>query len=339
MSNQPERRLALRSSRPDSGRWLTVMVVFSHRTFRWSLTRRLMVWIVGLVAGFSALAMIGSGYGFWATKKIMSFSRLQRETRQQQEQLKSSLGQAQALEAEMEALRQQHAELMKLLDPKGPAPSIPPPGTPLPHGPSIRSSLSAFPSTTPSPAALPPGAQERIVRLQQELDQTTQQAERVRARMEPVLWAWSHTPSIPPTAGYLSSGFGVRISPFSKGMEVGDGLLGYHTGLDIANALDTPIQATADGVVEDAGWMEGYGNAVVIRHTPDIETLYGHMDRVQVKAGQKVNRGDILGYMGRTGNATGVHLHYEVRIDGRPVDPTPYLKLQRQWLNALGKPS
>jgi murein DD-endopeptidase MepM/ murein hydrolase activator NlpD len=63
------------------------------------------------------------------------------------------------------------------------------------------------------------------------------------------------------------------------------------------------------------------------------------MDHVEVRVGQKVNRGDILGVMGRSGNATGVHLHYEVRIDGKPVNPTPYLKLQRQWLSALGKQS
>ncbi len=337
MSTQPERRRALRSSRPDTGRWLTVMVVFSHRTFRWSLTRRLMLWMVGIVAGFSALAMIGSGYGFWATKKIMSFSRLQQDTRRQQEQLRSTLDQAQELQTEMEALRQQHTELLKLLDPKGPAPAIPPPGA-APASRRLPASHSG--QTAPvAPPALPPGTQQRISHLQQELDRTAQQADSVRSRMEPILWAWSHTPSIPPTAGYLSSGFGVRLSPFSKGNEVGDGLLGYHTGLDIANSLDTPIQATADGVVERAGWMDNYGNGVVIRHTPDIETLYAHMDKVAVKPGQQVNRGDILGYMGRTGDATGVHLHYEVRIAGRPVNPTPYLKLQRQWLSALGKQS
>jgi murein DD-endopeptidase MepM/ murein hydrolase activator NlpD len=306
------------------------MVVFSHRTFRWSLTRRLMLWMVGLVAGFSALAMIGSGYGLWATKKIMSFSRLQQETRRQQDQLRSSLDQAHDLETEMETLRKQHTELLKLLDPKGPAPAIPPPGSP--SGPAPHA--DAKPS-----AKLSPGTQQRISKLQEELDQTSQQIERVRARMEPVLWAWSRTPSIPPTAGYLSSGFGVRISPFSKSNEVGDGLLGYHTGLDISNSLDTPIQATADGTVEESGWLDRYGNGVVVRHTPELETLYAHMDRVAVKVGQQVSRGDILGYMGRTGNATGVHLHYEVRIAGHPVNPTPYLKLQRQWLNALGRKS
>lgn len=334
MSSQPERRRALRSSRPDTGRWLTVMVVFSHRTFRWSLTRRLMLWIVAIVAGFSALAMIGSGYGFWATKKLMSFSRLQQQTRQQQEQLRSTLDQAHQLEVEMDALRAQHAELLKLLDPNGPAPSIPPPGSPMPssgHGGGGHTPLSHQP--------LPPGTRARIARLQSELDRTTQQVDLVSSRMEPILWAWAHTPSIPPTAGYLSSGFGVRISPFARNRDAGDRILGFHTGIDIANSLDTPIQATADGVVEHAGPFDNYGNAVVIRHTPEIETLYAHMDKVAVTVGQHVSRGDIIGYMGQTGDATGVHLHYEVRIAGKPVNPTPYLKLQRQWLSGLSRAS
>ena len=298
------------------------MVVLSHRTFRWSLTRRTMVWVLGGVVGFWALAMIGSGYGLWATKKIMSFGRLQKETQEQQEQIRSTLDQAQALENEVSTLRKQHTELLKLLDPKATT------GSPLPTPP-------GQPDTTP----LPPGTQERLSRLRQDLDYTAKQAAVVKARMEPVIRAWTHTPSIPPTAGYLSSGFGVRVSPFSRSNETGDGLLGYHTGIDISNALDTPIQATADGQVVDAGWMDRYGWGVRIRHTQDQETLYAHLNRLDVKVGQKVSRGDILGTMGRSGNATGVHLHYEVRQGGKPINPQPYLRLQRQWLSALGRPS
>jgi murein DD-endopeptidase MepM/ murein hydrolase activator NlpD len=319
-----ESRRAVRFSRPDSQRWLTVMVVFSHRTFRWSLTRRTMLWILGGVMGFSTLAMIGSGYGFWATKKIMSFSHLQQETRNQQEQIQSSLEQAQTLETELATLRQQHTELLRLLDPKVPSGApVPPPAN----------------GASAPPQPIPPGTRDRISRLQQELDYTSKQAAVVRARMAPVLRAWSYTPSIPPTAGYLSSGFGIRLSPFSRGNESEDGLLGYHSGIDISNALDTPIQATADGEVVEAGWMDRYGNAIVIRHSEELETLYGHMDHLAVKSGQKVHRGDIIGYMGRTGHATGVHLHYEVRRNGKPENPQPFLRLQRQWIQALGKRS
>ncbi|HCZ33857.1 MAG TPA: hypothetical protein DHV93_10630 [Holophagaceae bacterium] len=325
-THEPERRRAVRSSRPDSVRWLTVMVVFSHRTIRWSLTRQTMLWVLGLVVGFSALAMIGSGYGFWATKKIMDFGRLQKETQEQQDQLRSSLDQAQALEAEVATLRLQHTELLKLLDPKGTSSEAP-----LPEPPGESSPTSTLP--------VPPGARERLSRLRQDLDYTAKQAAVVRARMEPVIRAWSHTPSIPPTAGYLSSGYGVRVSPFSRRNEAGEGLLGYHAGIDISNVIDTPIQATADGEVVEAGWMDRYGWGVRVRHTSEQETLYAHLNRVDVKAGQKVSRGAILGTMGRSGNATGVHLHYEVRLNGKPINPQPYLRLQRQWLRALGKPS
>jgi murein DD-endopeptidase MepM/ murein hydrolase activator NlpD len=301
-------------------RWLTVMVVFSHRTFRWSLTRRKMLWAIGLVLGFWALAMIGSGYGFWATKKIMSFGRLQKETQEQQDQLRSSLDQAQALENEVTALRKQHTELMRLLDPKAPA------GSALPA-----------PPGQPSSAPVPPGTQEKLSRLRQDLDYTAKQAAVVRARMEPVIHAWSHTPSIPPTAGYLSSGFGVRLSPFMRKNESDDGLLGYHSGIDISNTLDTPVQVTADGEVVEAGWMDRYGWGARVRHSAEQETLYAHLNHLNVVLGQRLSRGDILGTMGRSGNATGVHLHYEVRRNGQPVNPQPYLRLQRQWLQAIRK--
>ena len=298
------------------------MVVFSHRTFRWSLTRRTLLWILGGISGFSALAMIGSGYGFWATKKIMSFSHLQRETREQQEQIESSLDQAKTLETEVATLRQQQTELLKLLDPKAPK------GVPLP-----------LPPGGVSQTPLPPGTQDRISRLKQDLDYTSKQAAVIRARMDPVIRAWSYTPSIPPTAGYLSSGYGIRVSPFSRRNESDEGLLGYHSGIDISNVQDTPIQATANGEVIEAGWMDRYGWAVRIRHSEELETLYAHLNHLQVKVGQKVNRGDIIGNMGQSGHATGVHLHYEVRKNGKAQDPQPFLRLQRQWIRALGKRS
>jgi murein DD-endopeptidase MepM/ murein hydrolase activator NlpD len=288
------------------------MFVFAHRTFRWSLERRILVRIAGTVAGIWAVAMIGSAYGLWATKKLMSFTQLQRETYAQKEQLRDSLNQAQALDDEIQTLRKQMSELMKVLDPKNPVPALPPP----PGGPK-------------------PPPNHQVSALRDELERTSGQAKLLRARMMPIIDRWNHTPSIPPTAGYLSSGFGIRINPFSQTNEKGEGLLGYHSGLDICNAEGTPIQAPADGEVVEAGWMDRYGNGVVLSHSDRVETLYGHMSRVRVKTGQKVTRGDILGYMGRTGNATGVHLHYEVRLNGRPVNPQPYMRLQREWLKDL----
>lgn len=293
------------------------MVVFSHRTFRWSMARKTLIRVSGIILGIWTVAMIGSAYGFWATKKIMSFSHLQRETAEQERQLRESLNQAQGLDGEIMTLRKQVTDLLTLLNPKAPGPDLPP-----------------VPPKDGGPQPTPESA-KKVSKLKEELDRSGTQAKLIRARMEPLILRWNHTPSIPPTAGYLSSSFGIRISPFSRANEAGDGLLGYHSGFDITNAEGTPIQATADGEIESAGWMDRYGWGVIIRHSPELETLYAHMSHLDVKPGQKVLRGDILGAMGRSGNATGVHLHYEVRRNGRPVNPQPYLRLQREWLSSI----
>lgn len=316
MTQPPTQRRGLRLSRPDQEQFFTVMVVFSHRTFRWTMARKMLIRVSGIVLGIWALAMIGSAYGFWATKRIMSFSHLQQETAEQERQLRESLSQAQGLEGEITTLRRQVTDLLTLLNPKAPGSDLPP--------------------VPPQGGAPPPSPEDaKVSKLKLDLDRSSAQAKLIRARMEPLIHRWNHTPSIPPTAGYFSSGFGIRISPFSRANEAGDGLLGFHSGLDISNAEGTPIQATADGVVETAGWQEGYGWTVLVRHSNELETLYAHHSRLNVKAGQKVLRGDILGFMGRSGTATGVHLHYEVRRHGRPVNPAPYMRLQREWLSSF----
>jgi len=314
MARKPLTRRGVRLSRPDSERFFTVMLVFSNRTIRWSIARRTMLWGFGLVAAIWAVAMIGSFYGLWATKKIMSFTQLQKETYAQQHQVHESLDQAQALDGEVQKLRKQLEDLLKVLNMKNTGPVIPP-----------------LPAADPKPA----DTSKDLSRLQQDLEHTAAQTRLVKARLDPIVDRWNHTPSIPPTAGYLSSPFGIRLIPFARRNESDDGLLGFHSGIDITNAEGTPIQATADGEVEEAGWMERYGNGVVLSHGPGVETLYAHMSKVLVKEGQQVVRGDILGEMGRTGNATGPHLHYEVRLKGRPVNPMPYMRLQREWLSSL----
>jgi len=118
----------------------------------------------------------------------------------------------------------------------------------------------------------------------------------------------------------FTSGFGVRSDPFQ-------GRAALHPGIDLAGPVGTPIYATADGVVLRAGWNSGgYGNLVELDHGRGIATRYGHMSAVMVQAGQRVTRGQQIGRMGSTGRSTGSHLHYEVRIDGRAVNPVPFMK-------------
>ena len=118
----------------------------------------------------------------------------------------------------------------------------------------------------------------------------------------------------------FTSGFGTRSDPFHAGAA-------FHPGIDLAGSYGTPIYATADGTVIHAGWNSGgYGNLVEIDHGRGITTRYGHMSAILVHEGDHITRGEQVGRMGSTGRSTGNHLHYEVRIDGRAVNPIPFMK-------------
>jgi murein DD-endopeptidase MepM/ murein hydrolase activator NlpD len=118
----------------------------------------------------------------------------------------------------------------------------------------------------------------------------------------------------------FTSGFGVRSDPFR-------GRAAMHAGIDLAGAIGTPVYATADGVVGRSEWNSGgYGNLVEIDHGQGIQTRYGHLSQRIALPGQRIHRGDLIGLMGSTGRSTGSHLHYEVRIDGRAVNPVPFLQ-------------
>jgi murein DD-endopeptidase MepM/ murein hydrolase activator NlpD len=130
------------------------------------------------------------------------------------------------------------------------------------------------------------------------------------------------TPAIQPVANKdlsrVASGYGYRIDPVYKTTK-------FHAGLDFAAPQGTPIYATANGTIETAGNTgNGYGNHVVINHGYGYHTLYGHMFRVKVRAGERVKRGEIIGWVGSTGKSTGPHCHYEVRRNGETVDPVYY---------------
>lgn len=126
------------------------------------------------------------------------------------------------------------------------------------------------------------------------------------------------TPKGWPVPGYVSSRFGYRIHPLRKTRE-------FHTGLDIPAKPKTPVMVTADGIVSYAGWSGANGNLVVIEHGFGYTTSYAHNKKILVKVGQKLKRGDVVAYAGSTGNSTGPHVHYEVWIDRKPVNPETYL--------------
>lgn len=128
----------------------------------------------------------------------------------------------------------------------------------------------------------------------------------------------AYTPAIWPTRGWVTSRFGYRVSPFT-------GLREFHQGLDISTQMGTPIIAPADGVVARVGMQGGYGKMITIDHGYGCITRYGHISKAMVKAGARVKRGQTIAAVGTTGRSTGPHLHYEIHINGLPVNPKRYI--------------
>jgi murein DD-endopeptidase MepM/ murein hydrolase activator NlpD len=132
-----------------------------------------------------------------------------------------------------------------------------------------------------------------------------------RANSAPNLW---------PVEGQVTGSFGERIDPFN-----GEGA--FHSGVDIGSNFGHQVIAPADGVVTFADLMGGYGKAIMLDHGHGISTRYGHLSGYAITPGQRVHRGDVIGYVGASGRSTGPHLHYEVRINDTPVNPYKYLRL------------
>lgn len=157
---------------------------------------------------------------------------------------------------------------------------------------------------------------EALLRRAQLQDSTFAQMSR---KVSYIQTYWNQRPSIWPTKGRVTSPFGYRYHPI-------EGQTMFHEGLDIANVLLTPIYATADGVIRYVGPRDYYGNVVMINHDQiDLETIYAHLNKILVKSGQRVKRGDLIALMGNTGRSTGSHLHYEVRSDGRQINPQSFI--------------
>jgi septal ring factor EnvC (AmiA/AmiB activator) len=127
------------------------------------------------------------------------------------------------------------------------------------------------------------------------------------------------TPTLWPVIGHLTGTFGERMDPFS-----GEGA--FHTGVDISSQYGDGVRVTADGVVIEAGDHAGYGRLVVVDHGFGVTTYYGHLSSFNVLVGQQLRRGDTIGNVGVSGRSTGPHVHYEVRINGAPVNPMRYLR-------------
>jgi murein DD-endopeptidase MepM/ murein hydrolase activator NlpD len=186
--------------------------------------------------------------------------------------------------------------------------------------------LKDLPSEHPAGGApLPTALAGRSEIFSEESKAIGKRMENLDASFERLEQAWGErlkvlasTPSLSPVSGFFSDGYGWRRDPI-------DGSREFHKGVDIVAPTGTPVRAPADGLVTSAGRMAGYGAMVHLAHGYGMATRYGHMSRVIVKAGQRVKRGEVIGYVGSTGRSTGPHLHYEVFLAGAQVDPRKYL--------------
>ena len=167
--------------------------------------------------------------------------------------------------------------------------------------------------SAPEEGSLPglPGMQARAALLDDVLDT-------VEKRLEQRMRWISSTPAISPVRGILTSGFGYRADPLTHGR-------GNHQGIDIAAGYGQAVRATGDGLVLQTGTEGGLGKAVFLAHGYGMTTRYGHLSAITVRPGQRVKRGDVIGKVGNTGRSTGTHLHYEVRVDGEPLNPIGYI--------------
>jgi len=166
---------------------------------------------------------------------------------------------------------------------------------------------------------------EALKEMHQELTQLKGAASKQEASLQTLIEyfedkrsLYAATPAVWPIRGWVTSPFGNRISPIT-------GMKQFHEGIDIAAQIGTPVVAPADGVVIKADFESGYGNIVELSHGYGLKTVFGHNSQFNVKPGQHVKRGDIIAYSGNSGSSTGPHVHYEVRVNGLPVNPVRYL--------------
>ncbi|MGW8272049.1 MAG: peptidoglycan DD-metalloendopeptidase family protein [Thermodesulfovibrionales bacterium] len=154
--------------------------------------------------------------------------------------------------------------------------------------------------------------------VKHEIQKTMESVANIRDYLSEQRDIYMATPKGWPVSGYISSAFGLRVHPQKKVREM-------HTGIDLASQPGSAVIATADGIVSFAGWSGGNGNLVVIEHGLGYTTCYAHNKRIAVSVGQRVKRGETIAYVGSTGNSTGPHVHYEVWIDRKPVNPKAYI--------------
>lgn len=317
----------------------TVMILPNPtaKTYRFSISKKRVKLAVSLAAaGFLMLLVFVVQY-FYMVGNIWELTMLRQETAAQKTKIEFFVQTVDGLKRQMDRLKEFDVKLRMITDLNIPAdagrylglggegdPSAPAQSVPEPSAAGGGEGGTEDPITTPSGGV--EHLQEAMLRdLEQDLGVLQIEAARQEQSFQELAQAiegrrnrWASTPSIWPVKGWMTSGFGRRISPFT-------GEPAMHRGIDISAPENTPLVAPANGVVVRAGWDGGLGNAIRIDHGYGYATMYGHLAKINVHVGQRVKRGQVIGLVGTTGLSTGPHLHYEVVVNLVPTNPLRHI--------------
>lgn len=295
----------------------TVLILPSptSKTYRFNVTRRALRTLIGVTSVLSVLLLVFAVQYFYMARDMSELQVLRKEAKAQKIQIQTFSSNISDLKKQMGRLKDLDTKLRVITD-IGPPPDAEQfLGIGGPEGPGLDSASSVRKIQQ----------EEELKRMTQELQTLKSDASLQELSFEELAEAmkdrrslWASTPSVWPVRGWLTSVFGNRVSPFT-------GKVSMHNGIDVASRRDTPVLATAAGVISYEGYDSGLGKVVKINHGYGMQTLYGHMAKTKARIGQKVKRGDIIGYVGNTGLSTGPHVHYEVYVNRVPVNPLRYI--------------
>jgi murein DD-endopeptidase MepM/ murein hydrolase activator NlpD len=293
------------------------ILVFGHKT---SKTRHLKIRrktfkVVLYLFGF---ALLSTTFFFCdyiqVKKKVFELNRLRQETQTQKSQLHFFSSKIEDLEKQLSKLKDFDKKIRIIANLERGQESTPFMGMGGPSPSDIREKMKV----EKDDKGLIQQMKMDIERLQSEATSRGESLSELEKLLETKKEILTHTPSIWPVLGWVTSGFGFRTNPFT-------GLTQMHEGIDISNRVGTMVAAPADGIISDMGSDLAHGRILVISHGFGTSSRFSHLNKVFVKVGQKVKRGDKVAEVGMTGKSTGPHLHYEVRLNGIPVNPVRYI--------------
>jgi len=293
------------------------ILIFGHKT---SKTRHLRIRkkTVKIASYLLAFGLLSTTFFFCdyiqVKKKVFELNRLRQETHNQRSQIQFFSARIEDLEKQLSKLKdfdrkiriianlERGQEVAPFMGMGGPSPS------------DIRDKLKK----EKEDSGLVQQMRSDIERLQSEAMSREGSLSELEKLLQVKKEILAHTPSIWPVTGWVTSGFGFRTNPFT-------GLTQMHEGLDISNRAGTPVVAPANGIISDIGNDTAHGKVLVIFHGFGMTSRYSHLNKVFVRTGQKVKRGDKIAEVGMSGKTTGPHLHYEVKLNGIPVNPMRYI--------------